>query len=627
MRFLSRTVPKLWDAIPEKGVLSPKEHQYAMTKATAQKLVTNKRSLNGLPVALNHRPGVFPGKVTGAYVHNDAMYHIGHIDETSSVGAEVAKLIRSGSNRNVSLTHYEPGNGEALNLELSLCTLKGARDGSGIIHVWEDNELPPPGAVQNGEEQMDKEPDVEYEKERQHYMNQLVFASEEIAELSVPQFGQSDQTVTLVMSDSSSPSEAPAAMVVEHQEEKRKCDILEEKLRKFKDENIRPDDAQENETYPVYLMRVFGSGNNTISEALRRRVLEQNIESMENFNQQRASYSAMTNNMLAPVLNKLGARGEQVCSSEELQEAVKRMDTPKLQDIYQQLMLVTASEEMQEKERQRKQQEEIAKQQVAILKAADQESRNNLLARLQALASSSSPRSSQTVNKPIQPPAPALASPQPHRSFGTMPPWQEELERMRATRQRKVEDAQSFLAEQMRRNPRDRPAEVPVEEWNMMRKRVQDNDVVAARNSMDYLAARGLNPQYQNLDPGIKLASQYIPGLQCANEEFIYQNFPADKASLLTNDLNQNLDKAAICAYRYAPSHDPMQMTQYLSSGRHRLVHPSMAQQGNIDYQRSDPLSYQLYDGRTVNGFKNAATTMAKAQQLQRDHHMYSGRY
>ena len=588
----------------------------------------------------------------GGYIWNDALYHLAEVDESTPIGAEIAQSIREGHHRQVSLTHYQGPDGEPLNLELSLCTGKGAREGSGIIEVWPDDKPLPEGFVSASAEESDMEED-NYRKEQQYYLNHLVSASEEATSVVVPQFANPEASVTLVMSSSSSPDHvAPSstptplpstpAPVADAPAPQRPGDALEEKLAKFKDQGVAPDDARPGETYQLYLMRVLASGGNVMSKKLIDRVLEAQLEAMESqqrmsqqLEEQKSDLSEYTANIVEPLVRKFGARAPTAVSVDEVREAARQLDKRRLMDIASNMMAISASDELSEhrtmmadRERLLKEEREaIALRRAVLEQERDREKREEVVNRMRLLSQQMppAPRPSRS-GAPLTPEqfardknefrSGALDEPAAVAATNPLPAAAERV------RMRKAQAAQRFIAEQMRMHPNDTRVDgMSDQDWEALRRRIESNADVPVSDTLSYLKAKGVDTSATRLPDGVQFSSAYVPGIVAASDEFIHSHYPEKVARNLTNDFNSNLDKASMVAYHSgvrAGKSDVMDISAYMRSG-HSVLLPRVYREGNRHYEgRWNPAEGHLYD-RPVDGWRNAQKSFIAGQALSAD--------
>jgi hypothetical protein len=652
MRFVCKTVPKLWDELPPEGVLSPRERHLAMTRQTAERLIACKRSMRGLQLKLNHRPGVSPGRVLGAYIYNDALYHVAELDETTLAGAEMAKSVRDGSHRQVSLTHFQrpDGRGAPVNLELSLCTGNGARTGSGIIEIRDDI---PEGVVMasaefSGEDDDNKERD-EFEREREYYLGCLVAASEDAASLSVPSYNQPELLTSIVLSSSAMeqtnpppPSPpvaaqqpaAPAPAVVE----KRQSELLEERLARFKNDGVVPDDARPNESYFVYLMRNFSENGSMVSSAMRDRVMEELANKTEaqsslakQLAEQKAQYegeiSDYTRSIVEPLVRKFGSRAPVPVSLDELKEASSRLDKPRLMNMASNMMAVQASDEMAQHQQMmadrermvRQEQEAMAARKAVLEQELNRDRRMDYLNRIQlAEPPAPAPRARQQQLPPVTPSM--LAQDKVEHRAGAFEAAASATDPVAQAQQRrlKMKQAQSYLVEQLRLFPNEtRIAGMSDEQWERVLRQVEGNEEVPVKSTVEYLKSRGIDTR----QPGVE-QDQYVSGMVAASDEFMDAHYPADKAARLKSQFNANMDRAGMAAYHSAVRDgrkDPMDISALLRSGETVLLPRRSTNRGHAAYDRRwNPVDAHLY-GRGVDGWVNARSSVIRGQALSLD--------
>lgn len=638
MRFTCKTVPRLCDTpTPWREDLTPQEARllhYEMTVSTAEKLLAHEPSMKGLPVALNHRPGATTGQVTGGYIFNDALYHQGYIDESTPLGREVANYIREGRMTSVSLTHFPTDN--PWSLELSLCTLNGARPGSGIIEFTEDDPDTPftPDT-----------PDESTQRTREHYLTQraMVMASEEFQSttvISVPTYNSTETNTPLVVTMTEpAPQPQPAttpAPAPQPQPEaekvtppppqpdvsKRESELLEEKLQEW-DAGRKPADARAEDSYSTYLMRIVAEGGNVMSSKLRERIMRNFMESQDKARQQEEWVNGLAN-VVEPLVRKHGVRANPPISVEELREAARQRDLPRIEQYQSRLLAVQASEEMAESHHQalermdrEKKLLEMRLQVVAQEKAADAEKADR--ERNKKLAEDMYERHRTSYSSPPPPPQPSA---QP------LPPVEDPS--TKGFRKIKADDAHPLLRRLLAENPRSLFDGLSEDEVAQLR-RVLGNgsSELAIPSTLDYLAKQG-GGTYKPFTPtdGSKLKSQYIPGLVAASEEFIFNAYP-DTARYLTSTFNNNLDKASIGAMTSGYGRNPLQLSEYLATSRVVEYKDNFTRLGakkDSNWVRANQGSEGGY--RSVNGMRNLSSSYAKGLQLQAaGHPLYPSRH
>lgn len=395
-RFVSRTVPRLVESYSYDAATGPKTRaqQYELSHKDAEFLASDARTLRGMPVNINHRPGASVGKVLKAWVDKGAMYHLGTVDDEA-----IKKEMRGGNLRNVSLFHVRK---PLSNVELTLCALKGSRDDSGVIEIFDDVDNAAlrtkiPALVAASDEELSgsacpADPDVE--SERVHYSRfaALVAATDTEVVALAPLYTDATQHAVLGMTSSTesmsqlpplpltTPAVAPPAVqeeskqqvtfqradgtqvsfdkrtpTAEEEEAKqhRVCDELEVKLEKFEKEGVVPDDAKPDDTYEQYLMRKFGDVR-IMSNAMRKRMMEQNVkqlqaaaeraEELAQLKQAHTQQAQVFSNTMTSVLNKHGHKMPLAPKFGEVEQARAMNDTQRMLTWSQGLAAATDNE-------------------------------------------------------------------------------------------------------------------------------------------------------------------------------------------------------------------------------------------------------------------------------------------
>jgi len=645
VKFCCRTVPQLVAEVPPARPDMTKEEsiarRMAMTRSLAEKLVQDKRSLAKMPVGFDHKQAVV-GKAPRAYIYDNALYHIGEIDESTLLGKQVAGHLRRGEITQVSLTHV-PDNPElgvkAANIELSLCTLEGARPGSGVIRIWDDDVDKVPADSLLSEEEED--PEVEsFERERLWYLGQLVAASLELAtQAVVPEFEHPDRHVTVAMSSSSAAEPSAPPPSIPAPKTPSMGELLEERMEKFEKHGVRPEDAKEDDTYEVYLMRAFESSPNVISNALRERWMRMMVslaKARMDAEEQARSMSSLSES----IVKKHGVRANPPFTVDEWREAERQRDTPRLEKMRDQLLMVQASEEkageredLERRERLLKEERELLTQRAAFLKEEkDREAMH--LARLEEERNvQRRGEYTEQLRQMQQPRRPPPVTPQQlardaqayregafHKPDAPAPDDPVAMAQQRKN-QRSLRDTQRVLYNALRDDDMESLRGFSADEIKELKRRfAMEGEMQEVRSTADYLQMKQMAPDAMKPEAGMAFRAPYISGMMVsASRESVEQYYRAqgrpEMAARLDNDFNRNLDKAAapvLYGERQLGLNDPMQVGQFLRS-THTLIdcvrdrQRGMVDMGNHGFRRPGPSG-----GAVVNGWRNANSSLQR---------------
>lgn len=643
MRFVCKAVPKLVEKHSYDPTVGPRtpEQRYEMTKEMGSKLTKDQRGLKGMPVGLNHRPGPPAGKVLKAFIdEDDALCYMGDIDESEPLGAVVASQIRDGLLNNVSLTHLPRDN--PINIELTLCTLKGARPGSGIIRIWDETKDPPVAEEDNNTNDND-----DFRREREYYLEkrELVMASDEFASIQVPSFNDPTQTTTLVttmstVADPSPPpaSEAPPATSAppppadveadQQSQQRRQGDLIEDKCAMW-EKGLRPDDAREGDTYETYLFRMIGDGSNVITHAMRDRIMRLHLDKLDESQKQRKQHEDLSRgliNVVAPLVRKFGARANPPVSEKDLLDADNGRDAGRLQQYLTQMQAVMASEEMSTTSAH----ERMLRDRAALLEREEKmmETRRRFNAEDEARQArernrfETSRMADQIYERTMQNNKKSYHDPPPSTLPSPPPPPQADPYGMddlsEHTRRLKLLQSQRSLIDELR-NPSNNIGSVDKDMEKRILAMLESGDGLApVRSTQEYFKKHNFDPTYTPAEASFK--APYMPGIVAASEEFIAQTYDPVTARHLNSDFNANLDKAVIpymVERLRSSSRDPLELNQFLRSYNNIPVERNR-RSGEITQWGSttmNPASLRsTHCGtRQVNGWKNAQSSRLKA--------------
>lgn len=399
MRIVSRTVPHLVEAYPYDAATGPRsrEESFLLTRGDAEVLANDTRTMQSMPLNLNHRPDAPVGKVAKGWVHDNSLYHLAVVHDEFTKSA-----LRKGDLRNTSLFHVAKP--RLSNVELTLCALKGSRPGSGVIDIYDDDvdnaglRARVPGLIAASDEELNGyEPDEkdDYANERTYYSRYAtVAASAEIPTVVVPSFADAAQPAALRMSSSeilpANPAAAasvgpPAPMQTEETpspaigggaaaattttvsftkadgstvsfEKKvpeegsrppRASDELEAKMKAFEEKGVRPDDALPDENYQDYLMRKFSDSKMIPSQAMKMRIMKDRLEGMKEKAKMRdeaAQQAQVFSNAAAPLLAKYGDKFQPGTTFGEVEQARAQNNALLLAEQAARLNAVAASD-------------------------------------------------------------------------------------------------------------------------------------------------------------------------------------------------------------------------------------------------------------------------------------------
>ena len=619
MRFCCKTVPRLSKTAPPwRDNFSSEEwrnHILDMTESTAQSLLRHK-SLN-MPIFTNHREGGSVGRVSGGYQYGGALYHIGDIDESTEHGKFVADQIRSGNINQISLTHIPEDprvSRQASNVELSLCVGNGARKGSGIIKVWENQDQPPEGV-----ERVDAPPQDEYESERNYYVDQyspqLIMASDESIVEQVAEFNNPDHKVPLVKMSNNS-EEQPS---VEVEEKKKESELLEERMAMW-DKGLRPEDAKDGETYDLYVIRI-ADGVRMPSDKLKTRLMQVFADKHEREEKSKETIRCLVN-LADSSIKKFGSRASPPVTQDELAEAERHLNAPAIQSMMSRMMMVQASEDAVNSEAEFRRQKELnaerernlkLEQQVIAARAAeherqlDREKRNEMMEVMRRRSKNPPPVTDEELIKDKE----LFKNKQ---LTGNVEPQSTDPV-AKAMRKIQLQNAQSVLIQQLRERPDFKLEGYSEEETRALLQRLSNpGETQDLLSTQDYLARRGIGAVAAF--PDARFSREYIPGQVSASEDLMASMYEGRGtiSRNLCSPFNQNIDKAVIPVIvdeARRGNRDALKMGSYLQSSVAHICHGNTRGRGNETYR----YRYSKDGERPVNGWRNAHSTMAKSSQ------------
>jgi hypothetical protein len=351
MRIVTKTVAKLVPQYSYDPNTGPQNRQQSLelSREDADKLANDKRTLLSCPLNLNHRPGAPVGRVLKGWVENDGLYHCVKVFDE-----DTKQKLREGHFRNVSLFHtLSP---HLMNLELTLCALKGSREDTGVIQIFEEDDQRS-SMVSASDDEISAEIDPDVESERTHYKKYYMTAASDDHlpfATTAPLFSNQSESVTIMATAAPTQPETAPTTVAPAEEEKQKhrpWDEWKAILDKFQNEGVRPSDSMENEPYDCYLLRLMHRYPGNIPLELRERIMLSNID-LQNRNVQMKEEQSRLNqlraNQVSTLLAKFGHRASPSITHEAVERARRENDDAKMQEFQDRMMMIAASDaEMQ----------------------------------------------------------------------------------------------------------------------------------------------------------------------------------------------------------------------------------------------------------------------------------------